>query len=480
MIAGPMNPTSVKRGETIELTLDSAAYEGVAVGRVEGFVVFVRDAVPGDRVLAIVRKKKKNFAEAVVEEVLEPSPHRVEPLCRHFGVCGGCRWQNAEYSLQLEFKRRQVEDLLHRIGGLSDVVARPTLASPDPYYYRNKMEFTFGSNRWLTAEEIAKGGPVDRDFALGLHIPKRFDRILDLQECHLLSLESAKLVNRVRELAREWNWSPYDTKTHQGYLRNLVIRLGRRTGQMMVNLVTNGDDPARLRRLTRRLLAEFPSMTTLVNSVNQTRSPVAAGQEHIYHGEGYVMETIGGLRLRVMPTTFFQPNTEQAERLYGVVGEFAAVGGDDTLFDLYSGIGSIGLFLAPAARCVVGVEQQAAAVEEARRNAVENQIENAFFHTGDADQAFQPGLLQLYGNPTVLVADPPRVGLGHEVCQAVLRILPKRVVYVSCNPATQARDLQVLSGAYSVSAVQPVDMFPQTHHIENVVKLERVSTGPTT
>ncbi len=474
-----MNQTPIRRGDTVELTLDSAAYEGVAVGRIEGFVVFVRDAVPGDRVRAVVRKRKKNFAEAVLEAVLEPSPRRVEPLCRHFGVCGGCRWQNAEYSLQLEFKRRQVEDLLRRIGGLTDIEAMPTLESPNPYYYRNKMEFTFGANRWLTVEEIADGGPVDRDFALGLHIPKRFDRILDLQECHLLSLESARLVNRVRELTRSWNWSAYDTRTHQGYLRNLVIRLGRRTGQMMVNLVTHGNDPERLQRLTPILLAEFPSITTLVNSVNEGRSPVAAGREHIYHGQGHILETIGGLSLRVKPTTFLQPNTEQAERLYQIVRDFAQVDGEDTLFDLYSGIGSIGLFLARQAKCVVGVEQQSTAVEEARQNAVENRIENAFFHAAEADQAFQPSLLQLYGNPTVLVADPPRVGLGEEVCKALLRVLPQRVVYVSCNPATQARDLQVLSSAYSVAAVQPVDMFPQTHHIENVVKLEKASMAQT-
>ncbi len=468
-----MNETPIRRGETVELTLDSAAYEGVAVGRVEGFVVFVRDAVPGDRVRALVRKKKKKFAEATLVEVVEPSPRRVEPACRHFGVCGGCRWQNAEYSLQLEFKRQQVEDLLRRIGGLSDIEVRPTLASPNPYFYRNKMEFTFGSSRWLTSDEISKDGPVDRDFALGLHIPKRFDKILDLQECHLLSLESAKLVNRVRELARQWNWSPYDTRTHQGYLRNLVIRLGRRTAQMMVNLVTNGDNPESMRRLTESLVAEFPSITTLVNSVNESRSPVAAGKERVYHGEGYVLETIGDLSLRVSPTTFFQPNTEQAERLYGVVRDFAEIDGADTVLDLYSGIGSIGLFLARQAKCVVGVEQQTAAVEEARRNAVENHIDNAFFHAADAEWAFQPNLLQLYGTPTVLVADPPRVGLGPGVCQALLLALPDRVVYVSCNPATQARDLQMLANAYRASAVQPVDMFPQTHHIENVVKLDR-------
>lgn len=473
MIAGSMNQTTVKRGELVELTLDSAAYEGVAVGRVEGFVVFVRHGVPGDRIRARIRKKQKNFAEASLEEVLEPSPRRVEPHCRHFGVCGGCRWQNAEYPLQLEFKRNQVEELLRRIGGFKDLVARPTLESPTPYYYRNKMEFTFGANRWLTSEEIAESGPVDRGFALGLHIPKRFDRILDIEECHLLSPDSSELLNRVRVLAREFGWTPYDTRTHEGYLRNLVIRLARRTGQTMVHLVTSEDHPGRVEKLTASLISEFPAITTVVNSVNDSRSPVAAGKERVYHGDGYITEMIGGLSLRVMPTTFFQPNTEQAERLYQTVGEFAGLGADDTLYDLYTGIGSIGLFLASEAKCVVGVEQQVEAVEQARRNARENGVENAFFHAADADQALDPNLLQLYGAPTVLVADPPRVGLSSKVCEAILRTLPKRMVYVSCNPATQARDLRILAGAYSITAVQPVDMFPQTHHIENVVCLER-------
>lgn len=468
-----MNQATFKKGQTIELRVDSAAYEGFALGRLDGLVVFVRDAVPGDRVRAVVRKKKKNFLEAGLEEVLEPSPHRVKPRCRHFGVCGGCRWQNADYGLQLEFKREQVRDILERIGGFKDVEVRPTLASPDVYFYRNKMEFSFGAVRWLTQEDIESGAPVDRSFALGLHVPKRFDRILDLHECHLQSELSARLVNRVRELAKEQGWSPYDARTHQGYLRNLVIRTGVRTGQVMVNLVTRSDRPDREELFAKTLAAEFPEVTTSVCSVNATRSPVAAGQERVLSGDGTIAERIGDLTFRISPTTFFQPNTLQAERLYETVREFAGLTGSETLYDLYSGIGCIGLFLAGAAGRVVGAEQQERAVGEARRNALENEVDNAVFHAADSAAALSEDFLARNGAPDVLVVDPPRVGLSREVRAAVLKALPSRLVYVSCNPATQARDLDALRGAYEIRAVQPVDMFPHTYHIENVAALSR-------
>ncbi len=471
MIQGPMQTSTVKKGETLELVLDSAGFEGVAVGRVEGFVVFVRGGVPGDRVRALVRKKQRNFAEASLEEVLEPSPSRVEPRCRYFGVCGGCRWQNAEYSLQLEFKREQVGDLLRRIGGFSDAQVRPTLESPEPYFYRNKMEFTFGSSRWLMAEEIAAGGEADREFALGLHVPKRFDKILDLHECHLQSELSVRIVNWTRNWTRSQGWSPYDTRANRGFLRNLVIRQGRRTGETMVNLVTGAGPFDRLEAFRDAIVAEFPEITTVVHSLNPGRSPVAAGSERVLHGSGTITERISGLTFRVAPTTFFQPNTLQAERLYAVVRELAEARPGETLLDVFCGIGCIGLTMAREAAFVVGVEQQAEAVEEARRNASANGIENAAFYARDAEGAFDPEILERHGRPSVVVVDPPRVGLAPALCQALLAASPARIVYVSCNPATQARDLAVLSEGYEVAAVQPVDMFPQTYHVENVVLL---------
>lgn len=464
----------IARNQVLELEVESAAFEGMAVGRHQGFVVFVRHAVPGDRLRVRVVRKKKRHAEAVIEEILSPSPYRVEPRCPYFSVCGGCNWQNVDYEQQLAFKTRQVDEIFRHLGGFEEPQARPTLAAPSPYYYRNKMEFTFGTRRWLTRQEIDSGKPVDRDFALGLHLPGRFDRILDLETCFLQSPRSAELVNRLRDISRQEGWSAYDTKEHRGYLRNLVIRVGHHTGEWMVHLVTSREEPERTGLLSDALLREFPEITTFVNTIHPGPSPVPHnGKEVVLHGPGYIQDRLGRYTFRIAPATFFQPNTVQAERLYEVALDFAALDGEQTLYDLYSGIGGVSLFFSERAGKVVGVENQPKAVQDAICNAQANGVSNCFFYEADVSSALTPAFMTLRGKPDVVVIDPPRVGIHPEVCKTLIRTWPERVVYISCNPATQARDLKLLSPAYRIEAVQPVDMFPQTYHIENVVLLVR-------
>lgn len=463
----------VSRGQELELTILSAAYEGTTVARVENLVVFVPFGVPGDRVWARVVKKRRKFAEAVILKVLEPSPLRAEPRCGYFGTCGGCRLQNVQYESQLEIKRGQVQELLERIGGLTSIEVPPVLGCPNEFYYRNKMEFSFGSSRWLTAEEIEAGGELDRDFALGLHIPKRFDKILDIEECFLQDPRTPQIVNPVRALAKQRGWSPYNTLKHEGFMRNLVIRMGMNTSEIMVNLVTSSYEEERAQEVKDLLLREVPAVTTILNTINSSRSPVASGDEqYVLHGDGLLRDRIGHVMFQIAPTSFFQPNTIQAECLFSCIKSFAQLTGGETLFDLFCGLGSIGLFLANSVQRVVGIESHADSVEFASANARLNGIENAEFVVGDSVESLDPGFLRKYGFPDVVILDPPRAGLHPDVCEGLLKLLPKRIVYTSCNPATQARDLKILGSRYDVRAVQPVDMFPQTYHIENVAQLE--------
>jgi 23S rRNA (uracil1939-C5)-methyltransferase len=463
----------IVKGQNVEIELTSAAYEGSAIGRVDELVVFVRGGIPGDRVLARVTKLKKRFAEAVVETVLRPSTHRVEPICRHFGVCGGCTWQNAGYELQLEFKQRQVADLLERIAVLPDLVVKPTLASPKAYHYRNKMEFTFGPRPWMTREEIESSAPFEKQFALGLHVPGRFDKVLDLETCYLQAPITPQILDEVRRTSLEQEWLPYDSRAHEGYLRNLVIRISEHTKEVMVNLVTSWDDPRRMKLLVEGLRARFPEVTTVINTLNSGRSPVAAGEETVYYGTGKITERIGPILFAVEPSSFFQPNSLQAEQLYGVVKDFAGLSGSENVLDLYCGMGGISLFLAKGARAVEGVENHSRSVQAATMNAERNSINNCRFVEADVAAFLKQFATRREKVPDVVILDPPRAGMHPDVCASLLQLQAARIVYVSCNPATQARDLLALKEGYLVEQVQPIDMFPQTYHIENVVALSR-------
>ena len=464
----------VKKGDTLELEITRAAFEGRAVARLDGFVIFVRNAVPGDRVLALIERKRRKYAEAIVTEVLEPSSIRAEPPCAYFDTCGGCTWQNVSYAAQLDFKRSQVRELLERIGGLEVASVAPVIPSPQQYDYRNKMEFSFGSHRWFTRQEISSGENLERGFALGLHVPKRFDRVLDVNECHLMGQVTSQLLGTVRKLAREEGWSAYDSRKHQGFLRNLVVRRGTRTGQYLVNLVTSRSSPSRM-KLFKSRLDGIPEVRTILNTVNDTRAPVSRGAETVLMGTGSIEERLGDLQIRVSAGTFLQPNTLQAENLYATTAKLAELSGQETVFDLYSGVGCIALWLAPLSRHVLGVEAQPEAVADAERNAKVNRIENCTFRNLDARQGLAPNLVSEFGKPHVVVLDPPRVGLDAELIKGLLEQMPRRIVYISCNPATQARDLERLQSGYRIDAIQPVDMFPHTQHIECIVRLEKVA-----
>lgn len=460
----------LRQGQIVEVEIERSGFEGRAVARLEGLVIFVRGAVPGDRVKALVQKKRRRYVEAVLHEIVEPSPHRVEALCPYFGVCGGCRWQELSYSKQTQDKRQHVIELFSRIAGL-EVAVEETLAAPDPYYYRNKMEFSFGTKRWLTQEEISSGRTFNRSFALGLHVPGRFDKLVDLKECHLPSRTSGQIVNRVRKLAEEQKWTAYDCREHTGFLRHLVIRSSAYNEEILVALVTSRFDEDRMRVFKQVLLEEFRDVKTIINTINATVADVADGEEIILHGTGSIVERLHGLEFRITPSTFFQTNTVQAERLFGVIRDMIGPQQAALLFDLYAGVGSVGLFLSPCFKRVICFENNPQSVQLARENARINGIENVGFHAADAASALSEKILEQYGCPDVIVVDPPRAGLSGRMVRGMISSGCQRIVYVSCNPSTQARDIGLLKETYRIAKVQPVDMFPQTPHIESVALL---------
>ncbi|MBR9977795.1 MAG: 23S rRNA (uracil(1939)-C(5))-methyltransferase RlmD [Bacteroidetes bacterium] len=464
-----------RRGDVLELDIEKAAFEGRCIAHVGDFVVFVDGAVPGDRVNATVLRKKKQFAEARVEEVLEASPYRVEPACAHFGVCGGCKWQHMSYEQQLHWKRTHVTDAFERIGDFTDPPVQETLPSVTPFFYRNKMEFSFGEMRWLLPDEL---GTVNRDaelFALGLHVPKRYDRILHIDECHLQSPESNRILNATRDFFSRHGIPAFSTRTHEGDLRHLVIREGKHSGERMVYLVTSRRMEDIMPEYTALLRHEEFAVSTLVQGVTTRRSTVAIGEEDIVHfGDGTIRETLGRNVFRISPTSFFQTNTLQAERLYALAASAAELSADDVVWDLYCGTGTISLFLARDVRHVLGVELNEGAIRDAEKNAADNAIDNTTFICADIVDAITSDTLRDAPAPDVIITDPPRAGMHAKVVDAIGRSGVRRLVYVSCNPATSARDCALLrEHGYIVEAISPVDMFPHTYHIECVIRLRK-------
>ncbi len=464
----------MKSGDLVDLDITAFADRGKSLARVDGYVVFVMGAVPGDRVRARILKRKRRHAEARILEVLAPSPLRTTPRCRYFGACGGCKWQHVEYAAQLDAKRQSVEGALVHAGGFAGVTVQPTIGSEDVYFYRNKMEFSFSDQRWLTDAEIASGETFERDFALGLHAPGSFAKVLDLHECHLQSELSVRVVNRMRALARAEGWTPWSTRAHTGWLRHLVIRHGTHTGDTLVNLVTNGADADRIGLIADVLRADCPEVTTFVNTIHTGLGQTALGERtDTVYGPGFITDKIGELTFEIAPQAFFQTNTKGAETLYRVARDMADLRPDDLLYDLYCGAGTISLFCAPHVRHVVGVELVPEAIDNAHANAARNGLANATFVAGDMLKLFTPDFVAEHGRPDVLIADPPRAGMHPKVVEQIGVLGPERFVYVSCNPQTQARDLALLGDAYRIERVQPVDMFPHTPHVETVVSLRR-------
>ncbi|MBU1299480.1 MAG: 23S rRNA (uracil(1939)-C(5))-methyltransferase RlmD [Bacteroidetes bacterium] len=465
----------MKNKVEIILQIESAAYEGKNVARHEGKVYFVEGAVPGDTARCVVKKSKKSYAEVEAIEIIENSSLRVTPKCKYFGICGGCKWQNLSYEAQLEFKRQNVVDSFERIGGMKNVNILPVIGTERQYFYRNKMEFTFSRQRWLLEEERDSSFDEKAGFGLGLHVPKRFEKVLDINECWLQSESSNKILNTVRAFAKVKNLSIYSIKTHEGYMRHLVIRTSETTGEIMVNLVTTYDEHDAMTALTELLKKEVPQISTIVNNITGRKSMVAFGEsEKIYHGSGYIYERLGNYRFRISANSFFQTNTRQADRLYAIVKDYACLTGSENVYDLYSGTGTIAIYVSDMAANVIGIESVDSAIQDARKNVELNNIQNCDFILGDLKDRLTKNKdwFNEHPKPDVVIIDPPRSGIHPKVIKEIAILQPKRIVYVSCNPATQARDVKsFIESGYRLEKVQPIDMFPQTYHIETVALL---------
>jgi 23S rRNA (uracil1939-C5)-methyltransferase len=451
-----------KRGEILSLSIDDLAFGGEGVGRADGYVVFVRGGIPGDRLRVRLVQAGPRFARGVIEEVEVPSPDRVEPPCPYFGRCGGCRLQQMDYPAQLRFKAKQVTDCVARIGGLAHIRILPIIGAPETFGYRNKMEFTI-------ARVQERGG-----VAVGLHEADRYDAVIDIERCLLQSETLNALLGEARAFVGEQGLAAYDQETGDGLLRFLMLREGKRTREAMVNVVTAAPEIAAVAPLAERLVARFPQLASVVLNVNPKKASVAVGvEEHLLAGRDHVRESLGGLTFQISANSFFQTNTLQAERLFALVQEYAALTGGETVVDLYSGTGAISLLLARQARRVYGIEVAQAAVDDATRNAKANGIDNCTFLAGEV-RFVLPELIQRGVQAEVVVADPPRAGFHPKALTALATLRPRRIVYVSCNPSTLARDLVELAGnGYRIDPVQPIDMFPHTPHIEAVARLER-------
>jgi 23S rRNA (uracil1939-C5)-methyltransferase len=458
----------IKKGDIINLHIDSLAYGGRGVARLDNYVIFVDKALPGQDVSALVYKKKKGFGEARILEIRKESQYNTNPLCEHFSFCGGCGQQHLKYSEQLKQKKKQVEDIFSRQAGIDSFCFNTVVPAEEHFYYRNKMEFTFSSRRWLLPDE--KNG-TPSDFALGLHIPRRWDKILDINECHIQHQFGNKLIEFVKKESKELGLKPYNQKTHNGYLRHLVLRFGINTNQTMVNFVTAYDHHDLLTPLVNRLISKFPMLTSIVNNINRKKGDTAYGEwENLLHGTSYIEEKIGDLTFEISSNSFFQTNTHQAEKLYSKIKEKANLTGKEIVFDLYCGTGTIALFLANQAKKIVGFETVSHAVEDAHRNAVRNGIGNVQFIQKNLEKRIQDSSLPV---PDVVVVDPPRAGMLGSAIQSLLSLGSKKIIYVSCNPSTQARDSTALiQGGYFLKSLSMVDMFPHTPHIETIGEFE--------
>ncbi len=460
--------------ENIEIT--DVAAEGKAIAKVDNLVVFVPYVVPGDVVDLQIRRKKHSYAEAEAVRFHKLSPKRTEPFCKHFGVCGGCKWQCLPYEEQLYYKQKQVVDNLTRIGKVALPEVSPILGSKHTKQYRNKLEFGFSNKRWLTTEEVASGKEFDVMDAVGFHIPGAFDKILDIEECHLMDDVNNRLRNGIRQYALNKGLTFYDIRGGHGLLRNMMIRTSA-TGEIMLLLqfcIRTDEEQAEAEGVLQYVSQTFPEVTSLL-WVNNLKCNDTIGDLdiHTYAGTDFIYETMEALRFKVGSKSFYQTNTEQAYELYKVARNFAGLTGNELVYDLYTGTGTIANFVAHQARQVVGIEYVPEAIEDAKENSRINGIGNTLFYAGDMKDILNEDFIGQHGRPDVIITDPPRAGMHTDVVNTILFAAPKRIVYVSCNPATQARDLQLLDKDYVVVAVQPVDMFPQTHHVENVVLLNR-------
>ena len=464
---------AVKRKKLVLENVPVSGYAagGKAIARIEGKVIFIEGAVPGDIADVFITKNKKDWAEGKAIKIKEPAKERVNPFCIHFGICGGCKWQMLPYKKQLEYKEQEVKDAIKRIGKI-DASVLPVIGSENMIHYRNKIEFTFSNKKYLTPDEF---GDLGEDAwpggALGFHVPKLYDKIIDIKECFLMDDVNNQIRNTLREYSQKNNLSYYDHKEHHGFLRNVVLR-NCTTGELMVNLFLGNDDKKEIEKICNHLLEKVPSITTLLYTINQKWNDSMENLEpKTFSGKGFVIEKLEGFNFKISPKSFFQTNTKQAEALYNVVKDFAALKGTETVYDLYCGTGSIGIFLSGKAKKIIGVDVIEDAINDAKENAALNQLQSTTFFSGDVIEICNDDFFALHGKADVVIVDPPRAGLHQKLISKLLEISSPKIVYVSCNVATQARDLQLLNEKYIVEKIQPVDMFPHTHHIESVALL---------
>jgi len=458
--------------ENVEV-LDAGA-KGVSVAKApEGQVIFLPNVVPGDVVDVQTLKKRKAYFEGKAIKIHKFSEHRTEPECQHFGVCGGCKWQNMKYSQQLFYKNQEVYNNLKRIGKIELPEFEEILGSEKQFFYRNKMEFGFSDSRWMTNEEIASGIEYDNKNALGFHIPRMWDKILDIEKCHLQEDPSNAIRNEVRSFANANNMTFFNPRNHEGLLRTLMIRTAS-TGEIMVLIQFFEDDKANRDLMMNHLDETFPGITSLLYVINSKPNDTIYDQDiKLFKGREYILEEMEGLHFSINAKSFYQTNSDQAYELYKITREFAGLTGNELVYDLYTGTGTIAQFVSKNAKKVIGVEAVPEAILDAKANAERNNITNCEFYVGDMKNVFNDDFIAQHGQPDVIITDPPRDGMHKDVVAQILKIAPKKVVYVSCNSATQARDLALMDEQYKVTRVRPVDMFPQTHHVENVVLLER-------
>jgi len=459
-----------------KVTITDVAAEGKALAKVNDLVIFVPYVVPGDVVDLQIKRKKNHYAEAVAVKIHEKSPLRAQPFCQHYGVCGGCKWQCLAYEEQIRYKQKQVYDNLTRIGKVELPEFMPILGSEKTKFYRNKLEFTFSNKRWLTEEEVREDVKYDQMNAVGFHIPGAFDKVLAIEKCWLQDDISNQIRNAIRDYAYEHDYAFFNLRTQEGMLRNIMIRTSS-TGELMVLLqckIVEERELVKMKELLQYVADKFPQITSLLYVTNNKCNDTIGDLDvEVFKGNDHIFEEMEGLRFKIGPKSFYQTNSEQAYNLYKVARDFAGLTGEELVYDLYTGTGTIANFVSRQAKKVIGIEYVPEAIEDAKVNSEINGITNTLFYAGDMKDILTQDFINEHGRPDVIITDPPRAGMHNDVIDVILFAEPKRIVYVSCNPATQARDLQLLDAKYKVVAVRPVDMFPHTHHVENVVLLEK-------
>lgn len=457
------------------LTVIDTSSDGKGIAKTDNKVIFIKDAIPGDVVDVMVYRKKKNYSEANLEKIISPSENRIEPFCSHFGVCGGCKWQSMKYETQLFYKQKMVLDAFERIAKLDFPKPEPILGSKQIQHYRNKLDFSFSTSRWLTFQQMDENPELKGQAALGFHVPKRFDKIVQIETCYLQADLNNKIRLEIDDFCRSNDYSFYDLRNHTGLMRNLIIRNTIAGEWMVIVVFGNNNEPEKIENLMNHLKKKFPEITSLNYVINEKLNDTIYDQEVIlHHGENFITEHFGDLKYKISPKSFFQTNPAQAKVLYELVAKYADLSGNELVFDLYTGTGSIAIFLAQQAKKVIGIESVEDAIVDAKKNAELNEIENCEFHSGIMEKFLTDEFISQKGKPDVIITDPPRAGMHPKVVEMLLKVKAPKIVYVSCNPSTQARDLELMKGVYKINKFQTVDMFPHTSHVENVALLELI------